>query len=86
MNSMREVLKFIGYLGRDHRQGAETLFRKKRGVGELFLEKIGGEHFFPKKISEDLKIQDFTFQKKSIFEDQKVIYVGSSDSSVLIGV
>ena len=28
----------------------------------------------------------FNFSKKSIFEDQKVIFVGSSDSSVLIGV
>ena len=30
---------------------------------------------------QNLKIQDFVFQNKAIFEDQKVIFVGSSDSS-----
>ena len=53
----------------------------------------GGEEFLLKKIRgattfllQNLKIQDFIFQKRAIFEDQKVIYVGSSDSIVFIGV
>ena len=59
---LRDGSKFIGYPGRDHRQG--------------------GEHFFTTNF-ENPKCR---FSKKAIFEDQKVIYVGSCDSSVLIGV
>ena len=65
----------MGYPGRDHRQGSE----KNRGAKTFYRKKLGGDDFF------NTEIQDFIF-KKAIFEDQKVIYVGSSDSSVLIGV
>ena len=62
---------------------------------KTFFEKIRGRRFFSKKKNRSkknwgriifLKIQIFIFQKKANFEGQKVIYVGSSDSSVFIGV
>ena len=59
-------------------------------MGEI---KKGGEEFFSKKIRGAktfftiiFKNPRFYFSKKDIFEDQKVIFVGSSDLSVLIGV
>ena len=52
------------------------------GGEEFFLKKFRGRRLF---LLQNLKIQDFIFQK-AIFEDQKVIKVGSSYSSVLIGV
>ena len=70
---LRDGSKFIGYPGRDHRQGGEDFFSKKfRGAKTFFTIKFEnlGFHIF----------------KIDIFEDQKVIYIGSSDSSVLIGV
>ena len=76
---MDTVLFYLGrvritrYPGRDHRQGGENFFSKKIW---------GAETFFTKK-NENSR---FHFSKKAIFEDQKVIYVGSSDSSVFIGV
>ena len=51
--------------------------------GEDFSKKIrGAKTFFTTKFENPR----FRFSKKAIFEDQKVIFVGSSDSSVLIGV
>ena len=74
--------------------GGQRLFRKKkwgrrlffsnklRRVETFFGKKLGGEDLFYYEIWKS-KISYF---KKSHFEDQKVIYVGSSDSSVFIGV
>ena len=36
---LRDGAKFIGYPGRDHRQGAKTFFRKKLGGRDFFFEK-----------------------------------------------
>ena len=58
--------------GRDHRQGAKPFFRIR----------LGGEDFFYYKIWKS----NILFFKKAVFEDLKVIYVGSSDWSVFIGV
>ena len=52
------------------------------GGRRLFFEKKGGEDIFTTKFEN----ARFHFSKKAIFEDQKVIFVESSDSSVLIGV
>ena len=62
--------------------GKVTFGRNKKGGGEFFSKKIrGAKTFFTIMIENPRKI----FSKKSIFEDQKVIFFGSSDSSVLIG-
>ena len=58
--------------------GAKTFFRKKRGR-RLFFEKKGGKTFFEKKIRgaktffllQNLKIQDFIFQKNTFFKVKK---------------
>ena len=36
---LRAGSKFIGYPGRDHRQGGEDFFSKKKGGRRLFVEK-----------------------------------------------
>ena len=65
------------------KRGAETIFRKKdQGARTFFDKDEGGEDFFTIKFENPR----FNFAKKAIFEDKKVTYVGSSDSSVLIGV
>ena len=80
----RDGSKFIRYPGRDHRQGGGDFSSKKiRGAKTFFQKKIRGAKTFFTIIFENPR---FHFSKKAIFEDQKVIYVGSSDSSVLIGV
>ena len=45
---LRDGSKFIGYPGRDHRQGDEDFFfEKKRGGADFFSKKIrGAETFF----------------------------------------
>ena len=69
-----------------HRQGA--FFLNKFGGRRLFSKKNrGAKNFFRKKGGEDLfttKFENprFHFSKRAIFEDHKVIYVGSSDSGV----
>ena len=53
---VRDGSKFIGYPGRDHRQGGEDFFSKKKGGADFFWKKIrGAETFFRKKLrgSED---------------------------------
>ena len=52
---------------------AETFFSKNKGSRTFFEENLGGggEEFFTNK-----------FENPRFIEEQKVIYVGSSDSSV----
>ena len=73
----------------ENKNHPEVAFRRKCYCQNL---RTWGEDFFSKKkeaktfftiIFENPR---FDFSKKAIFEDQKVIFVGSSDSSVLIGV
>ena len=72
--------KCLGYPGREHRQGAEEFFSKKKlEVKTFFSKKKGVKTFFTTKFENPR----FHFLKQAIFEDQKV---GSSDSSVFIGV
>ena len=48
---IRDGSKFIGYPGRDHRQGGDDFFSKKiRGAQTFFRKKLGGGDFFLKKI------------------------------------
>ena len=61
----------MGYPGRDHEQGNEDFFRKKKGNEDFFRKKLrGAKTFFPIKIGgEDFfttkfEIKDFIFQKK----------------------
>ena len=62
-------------------RGTETFFSKKKlGGRRLFFQKIRGAKTFFTKIFENPR---FHFSKKAIFEDQKVIYVGYSDPSVI---
>ena len=82
-------------LFRKKKQGGDAFFSKNiRGAEIFFRKELGGGYFFSKKIRGEgaktfhYKISKFkiSFFKKTIFEDQKVSYVRSSDSSVLIGV
>ena len=74
--------------------GGRRFFSKKNiGGGDFFSEKIKGRRPFVKKIRRaktlfTIKFENprFHFSKKAIFEDQKVTYVGLSDSYVFIGV
>ena len=82
---LRDGSTLKGYPGRDHRQGAKTFFSKKNRGSRLYI-KLSGRRLFSKKsggedlsLQQNLKIHDFIFQKRAIFEDQKVIYVWSSD-------
>ena len=43
---IRDGSKFIGYSGRDHRQGGEDFFSKKKGGEDFFSEKIRGRSLF----------------------------------------
>jgi hypothetical protein len=48
--SSRDGSKFIGYPGRDHRQGGEDFFSKKnRGAQTFFRKKLGGRRLFFEK-------------------------------------
>ena len=47
--NIRDGSKFMGYPGRDHRQGAKTFFEKKLGGADFFQEKLGGADFFSEK-------------------------------------
>ena len=50
--------------------------KRKLGGAEFFSKKIGGEDFF----TAGFENAKFYFSKKAIFENQKVIYIGPSDS------
>ena len=66
----------ISKLGLDHRQGDENFFSKKiEGRGFFFQKILGGEDFLTSK-----------FENPRFYFSKKGIFVGSSDSSVLIGV
>ena len=47
---VRDGSKFIGYPGRDHRQGGEDFFsNKNRGAQTFFRKKLGGRRLFFEK-------------------------------------
>ena len=90
---LRDGSKFIGYPGRDHRQGGGDFFSKKIGGRRLFSKKIGGRILFFEKNRKvktffTIKFENPRFHlKKAIFvRRSNKIYVGLSDWSVLIGV
>ena len=71
-------------------RGGENFFLKEIGGANIFSRKIRGtELFFRKKgtfFTTKFENPRFHFSKRAIFEEPKVIYVGSSNSSLLIGV
>ena len=82
-SQIRDGSKFMGYPGMDHRQGGEDFFfEKNQGGRDSFLKTIRGRRLF---FQNSKKIHDLIFQK-AIFINQEVIYAGSSDSGVFIGV
>ena len=73
--NLRDGSKFMGYPDRDNRQGAKTFSRKKGGADffskkgvETFLKKIRGAKAF---LLQNLKIQDFIFQKNIFLKIKK---------------
>ena len=58
-----------GIAGRDHRQGDEDFFSKKKiGGADFFQKKLGRRRLF---FTTNLENPRFHFSKKAIFEDQK---------------
>ena len=49
VKKVRDGSKFIGYPGRDHRQGGEDFFSKKKGGADFFSKKIRGRRLFFEK-------------------------------------
>lgn len=74
--------------------GVQRFLREKNRGGNLFSKEFRTKRFFASKIgaktffANNIKFGNlgFQFSKNGIFEGQKVIYVGSSESDMFIGV